>query len=186
MNSKLQPLQLFLHRNLSYVRFRKWRGKKVKRRSCGKLHSISLTVDKLVERKRGAKHYMTFTFHGFHCNDVTADKRFAEVQLIHKETDTMVRLVGLLLTHQHHFIFCFFFAVNDNHCGCESARKSPESTGCRQYAYRTSRDNMCRWKITGNFVVHRQIQSETTGWLFFAWMLRNGTATIQRSVAWTY
>lgn len=52
--------------------------------------SILLTADKLVEQKRGAKHYMAFTFTGFYCNEVSADIQFAELELIHKETNTNV------------------------------------------------------------------------------------------------
>lgn len=129
INPNLQPLQLFLHRNLSYVRFRKWRPKKVKRRSCGKMHSISLTADKLVEQKRGAKHYMTFTFHGFYCNDVTVSKQFAEVELTHKETNTMVRLT-LHRFSEVESQFSSHFAVDNNHCGHKSGGQSLESAAC--------------------------------------------------------
>lgn len=109
--SNSQPLQLFLHRNLSYVRFRKWRTKKGRRRSGSKMGSVLLTADKLVERKRGAKHYMAFTFSGFYCNEVTADIKFAEMELIHKETNTNVsgHRGRLMDSHPNLIIVVFFF-----------------------------------------------------------------------------
>lgn len=54
------------------------------------MHSISAATEKLIEQKRGSKHYMTFTFSGFYWNAVTNSKQFAEVQLIHKETNSIV------------------------------------------------------------------------------------------------
>lgn len=73
------------------------------------MHSIALTIDKLVKQKRGAKHYMTFTFSGFYCNEVIDSKQIAEVQLIHKETNTIVRTVWAISNSRKNLIVLFFF-----------------------------------------------------------------------------
>lgn len=54
------------------------------------MNSLLSITDKLVEQRRGTKHYMTFTFSGFYWNSEVICEQFAEVQLIHKETQTQV------------------------------------------------------------------------------------------------
>lgn len=80
---------LFLNRNLTYVNFRKCRTKRAKRRSSGKFNTFHSIVDKLAEQKRGAKHYMTLTLFGFHCDELM-NHRHAEVLVFHKQTKTKV------------------------------------------------------------------------------------------------
>lgn len=88
----MQPLQLFLFRNLSYINCKKSRVKKFKRRSnsSSKSQSIDALCENLTEKKRGPKHYVTFTFAGFHGNESMGDARFAEAQLIVKDTKAIV------------------------------------------------------------------------------------------------
>lgn len=83
---------LFLNRNLTYVNQKKCRSKKPRRRSSGKINTLHAIADKLAEKKRGSKHYMTLTFSGFHCNEL-ANHHHAEVQIIHKQTKIKVSII---------------------------------------------------------------------------------------------
>lgn len=84
----MQP-PLFLTRNLTYANYKKYRPKKTKRRNSARMNSLLGIVDKLVEQKRGTKHYMTLSFSGFYCDEAVTE-RFVEVQIFHKETKTEV------------------------------------------------------------------------------------------------
>lgn len=57
-------------------------------------------IDQLVEKKRGLKHYVTFTFDGIYDDVAIEIGQFAEVQLIQKENKSIVSLV---------YLFLFFF-----------------------------------------------------------------------------
>lgn len=63
--------------------------KKAKRRSSGKFNTLHATVDKLAEQKRGAQHYMTLQFSGFHCDELM-NYQHAELQVIHKQSKCKV------------------------------------------------------------------------------------------------
>lgn len=86
----LQPSPLFLQRNLTYVKYKKTRGKRCRRRSGEKVHSVEAVIDQLVEKRRGLRHYVTFTFAGYHDGEADGGGRFAEVQLIDRDTNSIV------------------------------------------------------------------------------------------------
>lgn len=54
---------------------------------------------------------MTLTFAGFYCSEVTVSKKFAEVQLIHKATNTIVRVI-IVSGHFETQLNIFFFSIS--------------------------------------------------------------------------
>lgn len=92
MYLSFQYLPLFLNRNLTYAKYKKWRPnkRKTKRRTSFKNDRLLGIVDRLTEEKSGRNHYVTFSLSGFYDRNLDG-QHYAEIKIIHKETRTQVR-----------------------------------------------------------------------------------------------
>lgn len=88
---RFQYLPLFLNRNLSYAKMKKWRPnkRKVKRRTSFKSNRLLEIIDRLTDEKCGQNQCVTFSFSGFYDKNLY-DQSHAEIKVVHKQTNAQV------------------------------------------------------------------------------------------------